>query len=38
MSSFVEICIYEVKSKKVDEFEILLKDISEHHKSFGDYA
>jgi hypothetical protein len=34
MSSFVEICIYEVKPEKVDEFEILLKDVYEHHKSF----
>ena len=34
MSSFIEICTYEVKPEKIDEFEILLKDISEHHKSF----
>ena len=33
MSSFIEICTYEVKPEKIDEFEILLKDISEHHKS-----
>jgi len=34
MSSPIEICIYEVKLKKLDEFEILLNNISEHHKSF----
>lgn len=35
MSSFVEICIYEVKPKKSDEFEKLLYDVSIHHKSFS---
>jgi len=35
MSSFIEICTYEVKPEKINEFEILLEDISVHHKSFG---
>ena len=35
MSSFTEICIYEVKTDKVDEFEALLYDVAEHHKSFS---
>ena len=34
MSSFVEVCIYEVKPEKLDEFEILINDVVEHHKSF----
>lgn len=35
MSSFVEICVYEVKPDKSDEFEKLLDDVLEHHKSFS---
>jgi hypothetical protein len=34
MSSFVEICIYEVKPNKADEFENLISEVSEHHQSF----
>jgi len=34
MSSFTEICIYEVKPNKVDEFEQLIQEVAEHHKSF----
>lgn len=34
MSAFSEICIYEVKADKVDEFEILIEEVAEHHKSF----
>jgi len=34
MSTFVEICIYEVKPEKTEEFESLLKEVSEHHRSF----
>ena len=34
MNSFIEICIYEVKPEKADEFEELIKEVSEHHKSF----
>ena len=35
MGSFLEICIYEVKPEKADEFEELLKEVSKHHKSFN---
>lgn len=31
--TFIEICIYEVKPTKVEEFEQLLKDVFEHHSS-----
>jgi len=34
MSTFSEICIYEVKPDKVDEFEKLIEEAAEHHKSF----
>ena len=34
MESFVEICIYEVKPEKTDEFEELPKEVSKHHKGF----
>ena len=34
MNTFVETCIYEVKLNKVDEFEILIQEVAEHHKSF----
>lgn len=32
--NFVEICIYEVKPDKTDEFEDLLKRVSKHHSEF----
>jgi len=36
MSSFVEVCIYEVKPHKTEEFEQLLEDIKAHHsKALG---
>jgi len=31
-NSFIEICIYEVKPEKADEFETLIKEVAEHHK------
>ena len=34
MSTFSEICIYEVKPDKADEFEKLIEEVAEHHKSF----
>lgn len=34
MKSFTEICIYEVKPTKADEFEKLIQEVAEHHKSF----
>lgn len=34
MSTFSEICIYEVKPEKLDEFEKLIDEVAEHHKSF----
>ena len=33
-STFVEICIYEVKQKRVDEFEELIKKVIKHHGNF----
>ena len=33
-NSFAEICIYQVKPTKVEEFEKLIKCVSEHYKSF----
>ncbi len=33
-NSFVEVCIYEVKPNKVEEFEQLLKRVVNHHRSF----
>lgn len=32
-NSFIEICIYEVKPTKIEEFEELLTEVFEHHKS-----
>jgi len=32
MNNFVEVCIYDVKNDKVNEFEELIKDVVEHHK------
>lgn len=34
MNSFVEICIFQVKPDKVDEFEKLLKDMESFQKEF----
>jgi hypothetical protein len=34
MSSFVEICIYEVKPDRSEEFENLVSEVAVHHKSF----
>jgi hypothetical protein len=33
-ASFVEICLYEVKPNKVDEFEELIKRVLKHHSNF----
>ena len=33
MSAFTEICIYEVKPNKTEEFEQLIREVAEHHKS-----
>lgn len=33
-NSFVEVCIYEVKSNKTDEFELLIEKVVKHHKDF----
>ena len=32
--SFIEICIYEVKPDKVDEFEALIREVVVHHQRF----
>lgn len=32
--SFVEVCIYEVKPNKVEEFERLIERVAKHHRSF----
>lgn len=32
--SFVEICIYEVKPDKTEEFEALLNEVAKHHRDF----
>jgi len=32
--NFVEVCIYEVKPDKVEEFEHLIKRVSKHHREF----
>ena len=34
MKSFIEVCLYEVKPTKVDEFIELIIEVAEHHKSF----
>jgi len=31
---FVEICIYEVKPNKIDEFESLIEKVAKHHRNF----
>jgi heme-degrading monooxygenase HmoA len=33
-STFIEICIYEVKPDRVDEFEELIKKVISHHSNF----
>ncbi len=33
-TSFVEICIYEVKPEKTEAFEQLIKRVSQHHRNF----
>lgn len=33
-NSFVEICLYEVKPNKTEEFEALIKKVIKHHKIF----
>lgn len=33
MGTFSEICIYEVKPNKTEEFEQLIKEVADHHKS-----
>lgn len=32
--SFVEICIYEVKPDKTEEFEALINEVAQHHRNF----
>jgi hypothetical protein len=32
--SFVEVCIYEVKLNKTEEFEALLDKVAKHHRDF----
>jgi len=31
---FVEVCIYEVKIDKVEEFEKLIEEVTKHHREF----
>lgn len=33
-NTFVEVCIYEVKPNKTDEFEILIEKVIKHHQNF----
>lgn len=32
--SFIEVCLYEVKPEKTDEFEILIKKVLKHHAEY----
>ncbi len=32
--TFVEVCIYEVKPERVEDFEVLIKKVIKHHKNF----
>lgn len=32
--TFIEVCLYEVKPKKVEEFEDLIKRVVKHHANF----
>ncbi len=34
LKSFVEVCIYEVKPEKTDEFEKLIEQVAKHHRNF----
>lgn len=34
MKTFIEVCIYDVKPTKIDEFITLIKEVAEHHKTF----
>ena len=38
MKAFTEVCIYEVKPSKADEFEKLIQEVAEHHRSFAGVA
>lgn len=33
-NTFVEVCIYEVKPNKTDDFEALIEKVVKHHKDF----
>jgi len=33
-NTFVEICLYEVKPNKIDEFESLIEKVAKHHRDF----
>lgn len=33
-NTFVEVCIYEVKPDKTDDFEALIEKVVRHHKDF----
>ena len=33
-NTFVEVCIYEVKPRKTDEFESLIEKVAKHHRDF----
>jgi hypothetical protein len=34
MKSFVEVCLYEVKPDKIEEFEELIERVAKHHREF----
>lgn len=34
LKAFIEVCIYEVKTDKVSEFEQLIKRVVKHHRNF----
>lgn len=33
-NTFIEVCIYEVKPNKIDEFESLIEKVAKHHRDF----
>ncbi len=33
-NTFVEVCVYEVKQDKTDEFEALIEKVAKHHRDF----
>jgi len=35
LKSFVEVCIYEIKPNKVEEFEQLIERVAKHHREFS---